>query len=60
MKNIINFIKNLLGFENPDESMIGISSFRSINDTMNFRTNKTSNVKTEPTLSTLLTRKQFQ
>ena len=60
MKNIVNFIKNLLGFENPDESMIGISSFRSANEQICFKTGKSSNIKTEQTLSTLLTRKQFQ
>ena len=59
MKNIINFIKGLLGFENPEESMIGLSSFKT---TKSIRTSqrRLSQPKTEPTLSTLLTRKQFQ
>ena len=58
MKSIVNFIKSLLGFESSDESMIGLSSFKAAKSYGSPK--KVSQSKAEPTLSTLLTRKQFQ
>lgn len=59
MKNIISFIKNLLGFENPEDSMIGLSSFKNKGIDYGFSQKRPAQKSSEPTLSTLLTRKQF-
>lgn len=60
MKNIINFIKSLLGFENPEDSMIGLSSFKPARENKSTPRKNPTNSNKEQSLSALLTRKQFQ
>lgn len=60
MSNIVNFIKSLFGFENPDESLIGLSSLRKTKEEYYQPPQKTVQRKEELTLSALLTRRRFQ